>query len=313
MKMASALPQTHRALVVTSTKESLTVQNLPTPAPGPGSAVVRVLAASVLSYMTNIYNGTRRYPFPTPLVPGTSAVARVAAVGPDATILEAGMLVLVDCVVGGRDDPTAAIDAGIHQGWSARSAKLMHGEWRDSTYAEYAKVPLEACDVLDERRLCGELGYRFADLAHMSLMMVPHGGLRDVKLSPGETVIVSPATGHFGGAAVMVALAMGARVIAMGRNQEKLAKIKMRSERIETVAITGDVENDMQALKSFGTVDVFFDISPPTAGKSTHFKSGILALRHGGRISLMGGCIDDLALPHFPVMHSNLTLKGKWM
>lgn len=311
--MASTLPQTHRALVLTSTSEPLTVQNLPTPTPGPGSAVVRVLAASVISYMSDIYNGARRYPFPKPMVPGTSAVARVAAVGPDATFLQPGMLVLVDCVIRGRDDATAAIDSGIHQGWSAGSAKLMHGEWRDSTYAEYAKVPLETCDVLDERRLCGGLGYQFADLSYISILLVPHGGLRGINVRPGETVIVSPATGSFGGAAVMVALAMGARIIAVGRNKDKLTKLQKRSERIETVTITGDVKRDMEALKSFGTVDAFFDISPPEAGESRHFKSAILALRHGGRVSLMGGCPNDLGIPHFKVMHSNLTLKGKWM
>ncbi len=155
----------------------------------------------------------------------------------------------------------------------------MRGEWRDSTYAEYAKVPLETCEVLDEGRLCGGLGYEVVELAAMAALLVPYGGLRDIGLRAGETVIVSPATGAFGGAAVLVALAMGARVIAMGRNVEKLERIKGRSERIETVPITGDVQRDAAALKSFGPVDAFFDISPPEAGKSTHIKSGILALR----------------------------------
>ena len=155
----------------------------------------------------------------------------------------------------------------------------MRGEWKDSTYAEYAKVPLETCEVLDEGKLCSRLGYSIADLACISAMLVPYGGLRDIDLKAGETVIVSPATGAFGGAAVMVALAMGARVIAMGRNVKMLETIKTRSERIETVPITGDVVKDLEALKSFGSVDAFFDISPPVAGKSTHIKSGILALK----------------------------------
>lgn len=155
----------------------------------------------------------------------------------------------------------------------------MRGEWKDSTYAEYAKVPLETCEVLDEGKLCGRMGYEIADLAYISALLVPYGGLRDIDLKAGETVIVSPATGAFGGAAVLVALAMGARVIAMGRNVEALKKIKKRCERVEIVPITGDVLKDSEALKSFGAVDAFFDISPPEAGKSTHIKSGILALK----------------------------------
>ena len=90
---------------------------------------------------------------------------------------------------------------------------------------------------------------------------------------------MSPATGAFGGAAVSVALAVGARGVAMGRNVEALERIKKRSEMIETVPITGDVLKDSEALKSFGAVDAFFDIGPPMAAKSTHIKSGILALK----------------------------------
>ncbi len=72
---------------------------------------------------------------------------------------------------------------------------------------------------------------------------------------------------------------MGARVIAMGRNVEALERIKKRSGMIETVTITGDVPIDLEALKSIGAVDAFFDISPPEAANSTHIKSGILALK----------------------------------
>ena len=32
-----------------------------------------------------------------------------------------------------------------------------------------------------------------------------------------------------------------------------------------------------------------------------------------GRVSLMGGIMDDVPIPHSMVMHRNLTLKGKWM
>ena len=91
--------------------------------------------------MRQIYNNERQYPYPKPLVPGTSAIGRVAAVGPDATSLKPGQLVHVDCVIRGRDDPDNIFLAGIHEGYTEGSKKLMHGEWKDSTYAEYAKVP----------------------------------------------------------------------------------------------------------------------------------------------------------------------------
>ena len=70
--------------------------------------------------------------------------------------------------------------------------------------------------------LCDEMAYGIGDLAVIFRLMVSCGGLRDTDVKAGETVIVSPATGGFGGAALFVALAMGARVIAMGRNMAAL-------------------------------------------------------------------------------------------
>lgn len=271
--------------------------------------------------MRDIYNGKRQYPYPTPMVPGTSAIGRVAATGPDSTLLTSGDLVFIDCLIRGRDDPSAVFISGIHEGYSAGSKTLMQGEWRDSTFAEFAKVPLECCTILNEKRLLGDssiggLSHQDAELSYMSTLLIPYGGLRDVGLQPGETIIISPATGSFGGAAVLVALAMGARVIALGRDEKKLAKIKdsLGAEgRVETVKISGDVQADTAALKTFGFIDVFFDISPPEAAQSTHFKSGILALKHSGRVSLMGGIKGDVSIPHSIVMHKNLRIQGKWM
>lgn len=59
--------------------------------------------------------------------------------------------------------------------------------------------------------LCDEMGYGIGDLAVIFRLMVSSGGLKDTDVKAGETVIVSPATGGFGGAALFVALAMGAR------------------------------------------------------------------------------------------------------
>ena len=48
--------------------------------------------ATMLSYVGDIYTGKRPYPFPTPIIPGGSCVARVAAVGQDSTNLKPGQL-----------------------------------------------------------------------------------------------------------------------------------------------------------------------------------------------------------------------------
>ena len=51
-----------------------------TPQPTPSSAIVKVLVVNVI-YMGGIYNGLRRYSYPTPIVTGTSTIGRVERQG----------------------------------------------------------------------------------------------------------------------------------------------------------------------------------------------------------------------------------------
>lgn len=279
---------------------------------------MKVLYAPIISYMRDVYNGKRKYNYATPLVIGTSVVGRIAAVGQDAVLLKEGDLVFFDCTIHGRDDSQAIFLMGLSEGGTDGSRKLMRGEWRDATFAEYAKVPLENVYQLEEKRLCGSLAdgglaYAPEQLVWLLQGLVPYGGLRSIGLQAGETIIVAPATGGFGSAAVVVASAMGARVIAMGRNVDALEKLKVLDPRIETVQMTGDLHTEMAALKKFGKIDAFFDISPAQAQQSTHIKSAIMSLRHEGRVSLMGGFVDDIPLPHRFIMRYDITLRGKWM
>ena len=319
--MASeSLPETHRALILTSRDKPLTVEKRPVPKLTSGSAIVRVLASHVISYGGDIYSGKRPYPFPTPLITGTSCVARVVAVGPDATSLKPGKLIYVHMFISGRDDPDKLCLWGVYSGDTPEAANLMEHEWRDSSNAEYARVPMENCIPLDEQRLLGTpadggLGYTIEDLTYIQTPLIAYGGLIDIDIKPGETVIVTPATGGFGGSAVQVALAMGAgTVIAMGRNEAALKRVQgVDPDRVRIVKMTGSWETELEALKAFGPIDAFFDISPPMAQNSTHFKACITSLRRNGRVSLMAGLLGDLSIPFRAVMHKNLVLKGKWM
>lgn len=339
MATSSTLPKTMKALVLRSTSEPLTIDTVPISEPTIGSAVVRILAMTVLSYARNVYNGKRNYPFPMPLIPGASAVGRIASVSIDATKLKAGDLVFVDCTIRSRDDPTDVYLAGIHEGHTEGSRKLMRDVYRDWTLAEYCCAPLESLTLLNENELTGSpasggQGYSIEQLSFASRILVPYGGLKDIELQPGQTIIVAPATGPFGGAAVLAALAMGAKVIAMGRNKASLATLKQKvpmPERVETVPITGDMQADCNELKKHGQIDAYFDIGPREAQASTHIKSCILALRHGARISLMGGYREgksmhphhglssitdqslDIPIPHVMIVHRNMRLYGKWM
>ena len=58
--------------------------------------------------------------------------------------------------------------------------KLAKGEWRNSTWAEYMKVPLEDCEGFDKGRLVGELGYNIEELAYISELFVRVCGVEEL-------------------------------------------------------------------------------------------------------------------------------------
>ena len=90
------LPSTHRALVKRSFDTDPSVETVPTPKPTSGSAIVRILAAGIVSYMGDVYSGKRPMQMQMPLTIGTSAIGRIAAVGEDAVKLKPGQLVFVE-------------------------------------------------------------------------------------------------------------------------------------------------------------------------------------------------------------------------
>lgn len=313
---STSLPQTQTALVQEVYAQPLTLKTIPVPEAIPGSAVIKIVSVGVISYAREVFNGKRQYPYHTPIVPGTSAIGRVAALGIDSTSLKVGELVFVDCTIHSRDNPDDIILHGLAGGFTPGSQKLMKDVWLDGTLAEYTRVPLEVVFPLNEEILMGEMGYKDTDLAALTKYLVPYGGLRDINITAGETVVVAPGTGGFGGAAVAVATAMGASVIAMGRNEKSMKALEDHFPgRVKTVKITDSVENDIAELKKAarGPIDAVFEISPGEAAKSTILKSTIGALRRRGRVSLMGGIREDVAIPIFTVMHLDLKLQGKWM
>lgn len=163
------------------------------------------------------------------------------------------------------------------------------------------------------------------DLGALITLAIAFGGLDTARVRPGETVIIAPATGSFGGAAVHVALALGAQVIAMGRNRAVLAELEALGEgRLVSAALSGSVEGDLAGIQTAAAklgskgVDVFFDISPPSVvdgpGQTVpYITAAIMALRKGGRAVFMGGIKQHISLPIWELVHGLKTVLGWWM
>ena len=149
---------------------------------------------------------------------------------------------------------------------------------------------------------------------------MPYGGFLAANLQPGETVLVSGATGNFGSAAVSVALAMGAAcVVAPGRNDRILADLVRRfGDRVKPVKLTGNEDDDREAMKRAapGPIDCVFDIMPPSVS-TTVVRAAIMTVRAYGRVVLMGGVGmaggAGLDLPYPWIMRNCISIHGVWM
>lgn len=251
------------------------------------------------------------------MITGGRAVGRIVATGPDTTSLEHGQLVLIEPFIRARDDPTVWIMWGAMEGTSAGSKKLFADNWRYATFAEYAKAPLEVTWALNENRLCKELGHSIPELMQLVVDVVAYSGLKAIHLKPGERIVVTPATGIFSGAAVGVAVAMGATVIATGRNEHALARLVSAHPHVVSSTVrTNEVDKDIANLQQYGLVDAFFEMTPMGAEGSTHVRAAFGALKQYGRACMMGmgaGAMKDVEVPLMQLTFKSVTVHGHAM
>ncbi|GFF79388.1 hypothetical protein IFM61392_04933 [Aspergillus lentulus] len=319
---------THQAILLPEINSPLILASVPTPAPQSGQVLIKVLASPILAYYRAILTGKLPYPLPLPFTPGASPIGRIEATGSDTTTVKPGQLVYVDLTVRARDDPLkeqgTIILQGLFGGITPEARILSENDWRHGSWAEKQIVPLENVHVLDESLLCEQMGYSPARLTWINTLLVPYGGLLSGLLQPGETVIVCFATGHFGGAAIDVALAMGAgRVVAVGRRMSSLEKIQSGypKGKVVGVATEGLDESSLKDAMKKATprglgADLFLDFTPASAAegqKWIHISSAIAALKANGRAVLMGGTSDAVSLPYSELMTRNITVKGNFM
>jgi len=305
-----------KAAVLKAFGKPLAIEEVPKPVLGTGEVIVDVVATRVLSYTNEVFSGERKYLLDLPVIPGVGAVGRVHAIGPDATRLAIGDWVVCDPTVRSRDD---ALSPDITlQGWSARGDGGLHLQkyFRDGPFAEQMRVPTENAKPIGALRD----GTEAARWCALITLLVPYGGFLAAKLEPGETVLVSGATGNFGSAAVSVALAMGAAcVIAPGRNEAVLADLERRfGERVRTVKLSGHEDDDRERMKQAAPfpIDCVMDILPPHAPVAAA-RAAIMTVRQNGRAVLMGGVGmlggPGLELPYPWIMRNCVTLHGAWM
>jgi NADPH2:quinone reductase len=219
--------------------ESLTFEDLPSPRPGPGEAVVTVRAASVNFPDVLIIQNKYQFKPPLPFSPGSELAGIVKEVGAGVSGFKAG-------------DKVIAF----------------------TTYGAFAEeVKTEASRLLP---MPEGMDYPSAAAFLLTYGTSDHA-LRDrAALKAGETLLVLGAAGGVGLAAIEIGRALGARVIACASSEEKLAVCREHGADATINYANEDLRERIKALTDGRGVDVVYD---PVGGPYTEAAFRSLAWR----------------------------------
>ena len=243
--------------------------------------------------------------------PGGNCVGIIEAIGKDVWQLSPGRRVLLSSLFRSSENVSDAAQILIGVTSFGPDSEKLQADWPDGALAEYVLVPASSVVPAD-----GFDDMDAAQLAAVSRFVVPYGGLVRGRLAAGETLVVNGATGAYGSAAVLVALAMGAgRVVAAGRDREKLANLaRLAGKAVEPVTLSGDKDKDAAALRAAadGGAEMAFDMVGG-AGDPSSTLAALNSLRRGGRLVLMGSMTVDLPVSYMQLMIDSLEIIGNFM
>lgn len=180
--------------------DRLVVEEIPTPVPGPGEALVRVRAAALNGFDPMMLEGSTNLKTPLPLTPCGDVAGEIAALGPSVGDWKIGDRVSVYPIL-----PVTG----------------MMGETAQGGLGEFVSLPVGNLLRIPD-------GVTFVQAAALPVAygtawrMVSARG----RIQPGETVLILGATGGVGVGALQFAKMKGARVIACGGGEEKCEKLR---------------------------------------------------------------------------------------
>jgi alcohol dehydrogenase len=251
------------------------------------------------------------YRAPENFVPGGNAIGTIEAFGADVWHLKKGQLVVTSSHLVARENVREPGQILIGVTSPGGVGDELQRSWKDGTLAEYALLPAGNVTPIE-----GLEHFDLSQLTAITRCVVPFGGLMRGRLKAGETIIVNGASGAYGSAAVLVAVAMGAsRVVAAGRKKEALDELaRAGGSRVVPVLLQGEVAKDIETLRTAagGGADLAFD----QVGNAKYPNSTLAALgslHRWGRIVLMGSSTAPIPIDYMQVMFNNLEIIGNFM
>lgn len=268
-----------------SSSPRLDLVDIPDPEAGPGQVVVDLRAAS-LNYRDLRVSGST-----AGIVPLSDGAGTVAAVGPDVAGWREGDRVVIGFMPGWVEGPFSA----------AKQASSLGGGTVDGVLAERIAVPATALV-----RMPDEIGFEEAATYPCAGVTAWSALFERRPVQPGETVLLL-GTGGVSIFALQLAKRAGARVVITSSSDEKLARARaLGADETINYRTTPDWAPAVVALTDGLGADLAVDVGGPGTLNST-----LKAVRHGGRISLMGvltgfeGAIDTAS-----ILGRRITLQG---
>jgi NADPH2:quinone reductase len=209
--------------------ESLVVEDVPSPRPGPGSVVVSVKAASVNFPDVLVIQDKYQYKPPLPFSPGCELAGVVKEIGEGVTRVQPGDAVM---------------------------AYTPHGAFAEEAVIDAARA-LPIPDGMD---------FPTASALLVTYGTVEHALQDRAGLQPGATLLVLGASGGIGLAAVEIGRALGARVIACASSDDKLAVCREHGADATINYSTDDLRERLKQLTGGAGVNVVCD---PVGGRYT--------------------------------------------
>ncbi|MCW2819539.1 MAG: alcohol dehydrogenase [Marmoricola sp.] len=273
-----------RAVVYDAYGATPEVRDVPEPACPEDGLVVAVGATGVCRSDWHAWRG--HDPVPLPMTPGHELAGTVAAVGPGVTRWAVGDRVTVPFVLGcGR---CAFCEAGDQH---VCPDQQQPGFTFPGSWAEQVAVPAADANVVRlpdsvDMVAAASLGCRFATSFRA---LVTHG-----QVAQGQSVVVH-GCGGAGLSAVMIAVALGARVIAVDPGAE--ARRRAAELGAETVDPAGlDLVTHLQDLTDGGA-----HVSLDAVGHPAVAATSVASLRRRGRHVQVGLLLGDAARAGLPM------------
>ncbi len=284
-----------RAAVFYQSHQPLVVEEIQTPAPGPGEVLVKVAACGLchtdLHYLDH---DTPTFKKP-PLVLGHEISGTVAAIGAEVKQWQEGDRVLLPAVYGCGQCAMCRLGRE-----NVCERMVMFGNNVDGGYAEYLLAPAKDIFTLPEEIPLIE-GAIIADATTTPFHAVVNRG----QVKPGDKVVVF-GCGGIGLNVVQIAAAVGGQVIAVDLVDEKLEWAKKLGAQVALNASQYErIDKEIRKLTGGGADIGFEAIGNPTVQQQT-FNS----LRTGGRFVVVGFAAKPMTLSTGKVMYREMEIIG---